>query len=100
MRARTTHPKGLLSLVLFLTAAFLTPLHALAYVGPGAGISMLGALWGLVIGVVMAVGVILFWPIRMMIRKNKAKKAAAAAEGSEVVEAEAEPQQKESSQNS
>jgi uncharacterized membrane protein len=53
---------------------------AMAYVGPGAGISVLGALWGLIVGVVMALGVILFWPIRMMIRKNKAKKAAAAAE--------------------
>ena len=75
---------------------------AMAYVGPGAGISVLGALWGLIVGVVMALAVILFWPIRMMIRKNKAKKAAAAAaaEGGEVVEAEAEPQQKESSQNS
>ena len=51
---------------------------AAAYVGPGAGISVLGALWGLIIGVVMAVGVILFWPIRMMIRKAKANKAGAA----------------------
>lgn len=50
---------------------------ALAYVGPGAGISMLGALWGLIVGVVVAVGVILFWPIRLMIRKMKANKAGA-----------------------
>lgn len=50
------------------------PAMASAYVGPGAGISMLGALWGLIIGVVMAVGVILFWPIRMMIRKAKGNK--------------------------
>jgi len=56
----------------------LLPELAMAYVGPGAGISMLGALWGLIVGVVMAVGVILFWPIRMMIRKAKAKKANAA----------------------
>ena len=55
----------------------LLPGLAAAYVGPGAGISMLGALWGLIIGVVMAVGVILFWPIRMMLRKSKAKKAGA-----------------------
>jgi len=53
----------------------LTPALALAYVGPGAGISMLGALWGLIVGVVMALGVILFWPIRMMIRKMKGNKA-------------------------
>ena len=61
-----------------LTAALifaLTPALALAYVGPGAGISMLGALWGLIVGVVMALGVILFWPIRMMIRKMRANKA-------------------------
>jgi hypothetical protein len=53
----------------------LAPGLALAYVGPGAGISMLGALWGLIVGVVMAVGVILFWPIRIMLRKAKANKA-------------------------
>ena len=56
----------------------LAPAIASAYVGPGAGISMLGALWGLIVGVVMAVGVILFWPIRIMIRKAKANKAASA----------------------
>ena len=61
----------------------LAPGLALAYVGPGAGISMLGALWGLIIGVVMAVGVILFWPIRIMIRKMKANKASAAEASAE-----------------
>ena len=41
---------------LFLTvAAILFTGTAAAYVGPGAGISVLGALWGLIIGVVMAV---------------------------------------------
>lgn len=63
------------SLGIFLaTAGTLFAVTAEAYVGPGAGISVLGALWGLIIGVVMAVGVILFWPIRMMIRKAKANK--------------------------
>jgi hypothetical protein len=59
-------------------AGVLLPGLAAAYVGPGAGISMLGALWGLIVGVVMALGVILFWPIRILIRKAKAKKAGAA----------------------
>ena len=49
----------------------LLPEIALAYVGPGAGISVLGALWGLIAGIVMALGIVLFWPIRMMIRKRK-----------------------------
>jgi hypothetical protein len=67
---------------LFLTAAtLLFAVTAEAYVGPGAGISVLGALWGLIIGVVMAVGVILFWPIRMLIRKLKANKATQAEQG-------------------
>lgn len=67
---------------LFLTAAtLLFAVTAEAYVGPGAGISVLGALWGLIIGVVMAVGVILFWPIRMMLRKMKANKTAGADQG-------------------
>ena len=52
---------------------------AAAYVGPGAGITVIGALWGLIAGVVMAVGVILFWPIRLLLRKRKAKQEALAA---------------------
>jgi hypothetical protein len=81
---------------LFLTvAATLFTGTAAAYVGPGAGISVLGALWGLIIGVVMAVGVILFWPIRMMIRKMKANKAVAANPDSVATQAtDDEPQDK------
>jgi hypothetical protein len=40
-----------------------------AYVGPGAGITMLGALWAVILAVLMAVGGILFWPIRLLLRK-------------------------------
>ena len=69
--------------ILITAAALLTAGTASAYVGPGAGISVLGALWGLIIGVVMAVGVILFWPIRMMLRKRKAQAAEAAGENAE-----------------
>jgi hypothetical protein len=74
MRPESQHTR-----LIFITtlAAMLLPELAAAYVGPGAGISMLGALWGLIIGVVMAIGVILFWPIRIMLRKMKANKAEA-----------------------
>lgn len=84
-----------------LAVGTLLPGLALAYVGPGAGVSVLGALWGLIAGVVMAVGVILFWPIRMMIRKSKAKKAAAAAAADGTVAAEAadEPAQTDNNNN-
>jgi len=60
------------------------PQIALAYVGPGAGISLLGALWGLIVGVVMALGIVLFWPIRIMLRKRK---AAAEAKNADTPEA-------------
>jgi hypothetical protein len=44
---------------------------AFAYVGPGAGLTLLGALWGLIVAVVLSVGFILLWPIRRMLRRNK-----------------------------
>jgi len=67
------------------TAALLAvaPIAVQAYVGPGAGISLLGSLWGLIVGVVVALAMILFWPIRIMLRKRKAAKAAEAEAGSE-----------------
>jgi type VI protein secretion system component VasK len=89
---RTTKTfQGTAGTVGLVIASLLVPGIALAYVGPGAGISMLGALWGLVVGVVMAVGVILFWPIRMMIRKAKANKAEAAAGDSQAESPSTEP---------
>lgn len=52
-------------------ATVLAASPALAYVGPGAGLTLLGALWGLILAVVVSVGFILLWPIRRMIRRNK-----------------------------
>ena len=40
---------------------------AFAYVGPGAGITMLGALWG--VAVALAVGAVLFYPVRVLMRR-------------------------------
>ncbi len=48
---------------------------ALAYVGPGAGLGAIGAALGLIAAIVMAVGVILFWPIRRLMRRGKKKPA-------------------------
>lgn len=44
---------------------------AAAYIGPGAGITMLGALWGVVVAVFLAIGAVLFWPIRILLRKRR-----------------------------
>ena len=57
---------------LFGLIALLCPAFAFAYVGPGAGIGLVGALGGLIIAVIIAVAILLIWPIRMMLRKKKA----------------------------
>lgn len=44
---------------------------ALAYVGPGAGLTLLGALWGLILAVVVSLGFVLLWPLRRLMRRNK-----------------------------
>ena len=69
---------------LALASAAATP--ALAYIGPGAGITMLGALWGVVVAVALALGAVLFWPVRALLRRRKPPAAgtgaaAAAARG-------------------
>ena len=42
---------------------------ALAYVGPGAGVSLVGAFVGLCLAVLAAFGAILFWPLRRLVRR-------------------------------
>ena len=44
---------------------------AFAYVGPGAGLTLLGALWGLILAVVMSVGFVILWPFRRLMRRRK-----------------------------
>lgn len=44
---------------------------AFAYIGPGAGISLLGALWGLIAALIAALGFVLFWPLRRLRRRRR-----------------------------
>ncbi len=60
---------------------------AQAYIGPGAGITFIGALIGVVLAVLSAISFILFWPIRRMLAKRKGKGEAEV----EVMEAEEAP---------
>ncbi len=53
-----------------LTTLLVAP-AAQAYVGPGAGISLVGSLVGLVGVIALAIGSILLWPIRRMMKKRK-----------------------------
>lgn len=43
---------------------------AFAYVGPGAGLSLAGAVWGLIAAVTAAVGFIVLWPMRRLFRRK------------------------------
>jgi len=43
-----------------------------AYIGPGAGISLLGAFWGLILAVTTAVAAVVWYPIRKLLRSRPA----------------------------
>jgi len=53
---------------------------AMAYIGPGAGISVLGSLLGILGTIVVAIGAIIFWPVRKFLKRKKQAKAAAGEE--------------------
>jgi membrane protein implicated in regulation of membrane protease activity len=55
--------------------------EAAAYVGPGAGLSLIGAFWGLVVAVLAALSFIIIWPFRRMFRKAHHDKVPAAPQG-------------------
>jgi hypothetical protein len=63
---------GLVAVALALSL-FATP--AFAYIGPGAGITVLGALWGVVVAIVLAVVAVLLWPLRVLFRRRRHKPA-------------------------
>jgi len=47
---------------------------AMAYVGPGAGISVLGSLLSILATIIVAIGAIIFWPLRKFIKRRKARR--------------------------
>lgn len=58
---------------------------AVAYVGPGAGLSMAGAFWGLLIAIAAALGFVILWPIRRLLRRNRNKVPEAGSEAGETL---------------
>lgn len=59
---------------ILLTFTLLAPFNpALAYIGPGAGISVLGSLLSILATIFVAIGAILFWPLRKFMKRRKAR---------------------------
>ena len=56
------------------TALLLASANAAAYIGPGAGLSVLGSLWALLVGVALALFAILSWPLRILWRRLRGKR--------------------------
>jgi len=56
---------------------------AAAYIGPGAGLSLLGALWGVLAAIFAALLFLLIWPLRRLLRQRRARAARPAADQAE-----------------
>lgn len=61
-----------LVLLVCLLLAMTSP--AVAYIGPGAGISVLGSLLGILATMFVAIGAILFWPLRKLLKRRKSRR--------------------------
>lgn len=55
-----------------LVVAATLPTAAFAYVGPGAGLSLLGALWALIAAIGTAIAFVVAWPLRQLMRRRSA----------------------------
>lgn len=65
----------LLSLLACAVIALASANPALAYVGPGAGLSLVGAFWGLLVAVFAAFAFIILWPVRRLFRRRRSAPA-------------------------
>lgn len=77
--------KSKVALIPLALCLFAVPVHA--YVGPGAGLSLLGALWALVAAIAAAVVFLIAWPIRRMRRRKREAREAREARANERAEA-------------
>ncbi|MGH6946876.1 MAG: hypothetical protein ACREDZ_06070 [Kiloniellales bacterium] len=62
---------SLAGLAIAATLALVAATPAFAYVGPGAGLSLLSALWGVLLAVLAAVAFIVIWPLRRLLKRRR-----------------------------
>jgi membrane protein implicated in regulation of membrane protease activity len=61
----------LLTWLAVIVAALGAAAPAAAYVGPGAGLSLVGAFWGLLVAVFAALAFVILWPIRRFLKQRR-----------------------------
>lgn len=61
--------------LLFLLISVLMTDNAHAYVGPGLGLGVIGAIVGIIVTVFLAIAGVIWYPLKRMLRKLKVKKA-------------------------
>ncbi len=64
-------------IAMLVVSALVIPESAAAYVGPGAGLSLLSALWALVLALVTAIVFVLAYPLRRLLRRRRTDRKAA-----------------------
>ncbi len=69
------HSSSSIRCIALFVLILLFPAALWAYVGPGAGISLLGAIGAVLAAIFFAVTGILLWPIRALLKKKKMKAA-------------------------
>jgi uncharacterized membrane protein len=63
--------------LVLLVKMFCIPCHALAYFGPGAGVTMFGAFWAVIAAIVLTLIGIILYPLRKLIKRLKNKSTGA-----------------------
>lgn len=76
MNTRISKAKPHLERLVLVVGTIMLPATAMAYIGPGAGLSVIGSVLAFLAAIIVAIFGFLFFPIRRMLRKRKQRAAA------------------------